>query len=97
MLFCLRQASRAHTTGQLALARICSTSGRRLCASITHLGDAPSVMGVFGTNTGAERCSAPISEDSALESFNVGVVIVLHISRYACGRNLYGVTLTEKQ
>ena len=44
------------------------------------MGEVPSTIGVFGTNTGAERCSAPISEDKALLSFSVGVVIVLCIS-----------------
>lgn len=42
-----------------------------------------SVIGVLGTNTGAERCSAPISDDKAFESFKVGVVRALPISCYA--------------
>jgi len=44
---------------------------------IAHVGDAASAMGVLGTNTGADRCSAPSSLGSVLLSFIVGVVIVL--------------------
>ena len=81
MIFTCGQADSARAASQQNTSDIVPI---RACK--THAGEVPSAIGVFGTNTGAERCSAPISDDSALLSFNVGVVIVLHFSGAFHGR-----------
>jgi hypothetical protein len=61
---------------------------------LAHVGEEASALGVLGTNTGADRCSAPSSFGSALLSFIVGVVIVLVPS--AMESTVVGRKLTAK-